>query len=205
MVDNMRGKCSKPEVRFSRSEERGISLIKESDMRIFCPGISTGGFAEARIALLNPERKIIATTIDRNGVFLTNGVIKEMGVAGQIEVRLEDVRKPMRYTEGYFDFIYARLILHYLSSDELDMTLKEFYRVLERAGRVFIVVRSTDDWEAKLDGSFYDSGTRMTTYPVYDSDGMDTGRTVRRYFHTVESISGHVKRAGFRVESAEES
>ena len=202
----MRGKCtphSKPEVMFSGSEKRGISLIKESDMLIFCPGISTAGFAEAKIALMNPERKVIATTIDRKGIARTKSIIKEMGVADQLDVRIEDVKKPMSYPADYFDFIYARLILHYLSYEALDKTLNEFYRILKPTGSVFIVVRSTDDWEAKLEGSKYNPRTRMTTYPVYDSKGMDTGKTVNRYFHTIESISDHVKKAGFRVRYAE--
>ncbi len=192
-------RCAKPRPRFSKSENHGISLIKDSDMQIFCPGISTGGFAEARIALQNPERHITATTIDKKGIARTKSIIKEMALAGRIDVRIEDVTKPMTYPDNHFDFIYARLILHYLSEDELDKTLKEFYRVMKPTGSVFIVVRATGDWEAKLKGSTYDSRTRMTTYPVYDSEGRDTGKTVSRYFHTVESVSGHVKSAGFRI------
>ena len=125
-----------------------------------------------------------------------------MALADQIDVRIEDVRKPMTYPDDHFDFIYARLILHYLSEDELDKTLDEFYRILKPRGSIFIVVRATDDWEAKLKGSTYDARTRMTTYPVYDSEGRNTGKTVSRYFHTVESISVHLKSAGFRVEYA---
>ena len=203
MADNISVKYSKPEARFSGSEKRGISLIRESDMRIFCPGISTCGFAEARIALQNPGRKVIATTIDRKGITRTKSMIKEMNLADRIDVRIEDVRKPTTYPDNHFDFIYARLILHYLSEDELDKTLKEFYRILKATGSIFIVVRSIDDWEAKLKGSTYDPRTGMTTYLVYDSEGKDTGKTVSRYFHTVESISCHVKSAGFKVEYAE--
>ena len=197
-------RCAKPQPGFSKSENRGISLIKESDMQIFCPGISTGGYAETRIALMNPQRHIIATTIDKKGITRTRSIIKEMALTDRIDVRIEDVTKPTTYPDNHFDFIYARLILHYLNEDELDKTLKEFYRVVLKAtGSIFIVVRSTEDWEAKLKDSTYDTWTRMTTYPVYDTEGKDTGRTVSRYFHTVESISSHVKSAGFRVEYAE--
>ncbi|MCK5699165.1 MAG: class I SAM-dependent methyltransferase, partial [Candidatus Aenigmarchaeota archaeon] len=97
----------------------------------------------------------MATTIDRKGITRTKSMIKEMNLADRIDVRIEDVRKPTTYPDNHFDFIYARLILHYLNEDELDKTLKEFYRVLKRAGSIFIVVRSTDDWEAKLKGSTY--------------------------------------------------
>ena len=200
MADNLCRKYSKSEISFSKSEKRGISLIKESDMQIFCPGISTCGFAETRIALQNPERKVIATTIDKKGIARTRSMIKELDLADRIDVRIEDVTKPMTYPDNHFDFIYARLILHYLNEDDLDKALKEFYRTLKPTGSVFIVVRSTDDWESRLKGSTYDTRTRMTTYPVYDSKCRNTGKKASRYFHTVESISGHVKRAGFVIE-----
>ncbi|MCK5333961.1 MAG: class I SAM-dependent methyltransferase, partial [Candidatus Aenigmarchaeota archaeon] len=95
------------------------------------------------------------------------------------------------------------LILHYLTKQELDRTLAEFYRVLKPNGRVFIVVRKKD-WESDSPDSKYHDDTGMITYPVFDSDMKPTSRTASRCLHTNESISGHVKTAGFNIGYARE-
>lgn len=190
--------------RFSKSEENGISLLRKTDKIIFCPGVSTGGAAEIRMALGDSERKIIATTIDEEGIGKVAERVKNMGLSNQIELKLEDVRKPLSYKNNYFDFIYARLILHYLSKQDLEKVLKEFYRVLKLGGRIFIVVRSLNSPEANLEGSTYDEKTRMTTYPFYDVDGRKTDRTVTRYFHSIESISEHIAQSGFKINYVKE-
>jgi ubiquinone/menaquinone biosynthesis C-methylase UbiE len=184
--------------KLSKSEKSGLSLLKKNDKVIFCPGVGTGT-AEIRMALDNPERKIIATTIDEEEIGKVANRIKETGLSNQIELKLEDIRKPMPYQNNCFDFIYARLVLHYLSKQELEEALKELYRVLKPDGRIFIVVRSTNSPEAHLNGSTYDKKTRITTYPFYDNEGHKTGTTRRRYFHSIESISEHVIQSGFKV------
>ncbi len=199
-----KSELSKLGAKFSRSEEKGISLLTGDDLLVFCPGISTGGFAEIRMALDNPGRKIIATTIDKEGIGKTKEILEKAGVGHQVEVRCEDVTKPMRYDDNSFDFIYARLLLHYLSRPDLDAALKEFYRILKPCGRVFIVVRSNDDWEANLDGSVYDEDTSLTTYPVYDSNLKKTDKTVARYFHSISTISSHLKEVGFQTLNVDE-
>ena len=185
--------------KFSKSEERGMSLLSENDRVVFCPGVSTGGFAEMRMATGNPRRRIIATTIDRKGLQETRNILRESGFSKQVEIRYEDVRKPMPYRNDYFDFIYARCILHYLSKQELDATLKEMHRVLKPRGRFFIVAKSKDDWESSLEGSRYDKLTGMITYPVYDSKMRKTDRTQTRYFHSKKTISAHLEKSGFKI------
>lgn len=185
--------------KYSPSEKRGVSLIKDTDVSVFCPGISTCGFAEIKMALQNYKRQIIATTIDAKGFEKTKKIIEYLGLSGRIHVKIEDVAKPMPYGDKYFDFIYARLILHYLTKRELDKTLREFHRVLKPGGKIFIVVREKD-WEANTLNSEYDDNTKMTTYPLFDSDMKLTPMKVSRYFHTKDSISSHLKTAGFGIE-----
>lgn len=60
----------------STSEERGLAQIRGTDLTIFSPGISTAGFAEIRMAKQNPNRKIIATTIDKEGLNFARDIIK---------------------------------------------------------------------------------------------------------------------------------
>lgn len=42
----------------STSEERGLTLLRNTDLMVFSPGISTAGFAEIRMAKANSDRKI---------------------------------------------------------------------------------------------------------------------------------------------------
>lgn len=181
----------------SQSEETGLSLIEENDLVIFSPGISTAGFAEIRMAYANPDRKIIATTIDQKGLEFANSVIKETGFEGQIETRLEDLKNPLHYPDNYFDFVYARLVLHYLSSSELDSVLTNLHRATKPNGKLYIVVRSDKNIPDRED-IVYDANTKMTTIPHYGNDGQVT-YLEKRYFHTPDTISDQLNKAGFSI------
>lgn len=181
----------------SQSEETGLSLVEENDLVIFSPGISTAGFAEIRMAYANSDRKIIATTIDQKGLEFANSVIRETGFESQIETKLEDLKDPLQYPDNYFDFVYARLVLHYLSSDELDSVLSNLYRTTKPDGKIYIVVRSDKNIPDRED-ILYDDATKMTTIPHYGEDGQIT-YLEKRYFHTPDTITDHLNKAGFAV------
>ncbi len=182
----------------SKSEDRGINALLENDLAILSVGISTAGAAEMRMASLHPQRQIIATTLDEEGAAYTQRMIDEAGLKCQIEVKVEDVTASMSYSDESFDFIYARLVLHRLSLQQLENALKEIYRVLKKRGRLFIVVRSKECIEA-IDGK-YDSETRLTSYVFPD------GTPYSRYFHDLTSMTEHLTSAGFTiVEKAEYS
>ena len=186
----------------SISEEHGLSLIGPEDESIFSPGISTGGFAEIRMAKQNPKRKIIATTIDKEGLDFAQKIIANLNLSNQIETRFEDLREPENYQPGSFDFIYARLVLHYLSFQDLNKVLKDFYKILKENGKLFVVVRSTRNIPNRDDITF-DQKTQITSIPRYDSDG-NISHIERRYFHTLESIGGHLEGAGFTINKKRE-
>lgn len=186
----------------STSEKHGLSLIEQHDFTIFSPGISTAGFAEIRMTRGNPQRKVIATTIDKKGLDFAKQVIEEVGLATQIETRLEDLRGAGDYPDNFFDFIYARLVLHYLSSQELDVVLANFNRILKNSGKLFVVVRSAKNILGRDDLSF-DDKTQMTSIPHHDSEG-NVSYMETRYFHTPETIQQHLERAGFDVGEIQE-
>ena len=140
----------------------------------------------------DPKRRIVATTIDREGVEFAKKQIVEAGLSSQIEVKMEDVSQPLSYSDGYFDFIYARLVLHYLSVDRLDFALSQLYRILRKGGKIFIVLRSVECLEARQMGAKYDPSTRLTTYS-------SKGHEYSRYFHSQESIATHLSLAGFAI------
>jgi ubiquinone/menaquinone biosynthesis C-methylase UbiE len=185
----------------SQSEDNGIALLTDADKNIYSVGISTGGIAEIRMAEADPARHIIATTIDGEGLAFAQKFIQEKHLDQQIETKLEDVAKPLSYENEYFDFVYARLILHYLPKVALDNALAELYRVLKPGGKLFVVVRSVDCPDAKDPSATYDSTTGLTTKVRINEETGKEKRTVR-YFHSEQSITDHVKKAGFVVQYA---
>lgn len=188
----------------SKSEEHGINLVTEKDLNILSIGISTAGSAEIKMAEKNHNSHIIATTIDEAGLNYTKNIIKQYGLSDQIETKLEDISKKMPYNEEFFDFVYARLVLHYLDNESLKNALKEIKRVMKKHGKLYIVVRSRDEWEAKLDGAKYYEKTGITKYPKYDTLGTDNVEYLYRRLHTVDSLSSFLVAEGFDIKYIKE-
>lgn len=188
-------------IKASISEDNGITALTDNDLEVLSVGISTGGVAEIRMAEANPNRHIIATTIDEQGVAFAQKYIAERHLETQIEAKIEDVAEPLPYANAQFDFIYARLVLHYLPENKLIETLAELHRVLKPGGRLFVVVRSMACPDATRKEAHFDPETHLTTCHFIDEE---TGKpySYSRYFHTEESIRGYVAQAGFNVSYA---
>lgn len=177
----------------SISENNGIGILTHEDLRVYSIGISTGGAAEIRMAELNPNRQVTATTIDLEGAKFAQKRLKEKGLSERVAVKIEDVSKPLPYKNGVFDFIYARLILHYLTKDQLAQALEELYRILKNGGKLFVVVRSVPCDEGTLKNTRFDPSTGLTTYTSGE------GVSYSRYFHTENSIREYLTAAGFLI------
>lgn len=188
----------------SISEEHGINLIKEKDRNILSIGISTAGSAEIEMARKNPNSYIIATTIDNKGLEFTKQIIIEEGLEERIELRVEDISEKLPYTDNYFDFIYARLVLHYLNNMQLKKALSEIYRVMKENSKFFIVVRSLDEWEAKLEGSTFNEETGFTKYPDIKTIGTNNVKYISRRLHSKDSIEQFLLKAGFKIDYIQE-
>jgi ubiquinone/menaquinone biosynthesis C-methylase UbiE len=188
---------------FSISEEHGLAAIPSDAQTIYSVGVSTAGVAELRMVENHPERHIIATTIDEAGAAFVQEKVAAAGKTGQIEVKLEDVGQPLPYADNYFDYIYARLVLHYLPKQLLPGALTELHRVLKPGGKIFVVVRSDQTPDAVRDTSTLDPETDLTTY-VDIGATRDSGKTVkkRRMFHSQDGISRYITDAGFIIQSA---
>jgi len=182
----------------SKSEDHGISMMKRTDTKVFSIGISTGGIAEIRMVQHNPNRIVVATTIDKEGLKDAEEYIKNLGLSAQICLSLQDIKKPIPYQKGYFNYVYARLVLHYLSKRELDKALLEIFRVLKKDGKFFIVVRSNQTPDATREGIIYDPETGFTHGEVFDKE-KNRSYKYTRCFHSEESIAEHVKGAGFKI------
>jgi ubiquinone/menaquinone biosynthesis C-methylase UbiE len=187
------GQSADATIRSSISEDHGIEALADEDLRIYSVGISTGGIAEMRMAKANSRRQIIATTIDREGALFAEQKIQASKLQDQIEVRIEDVASALPYPDASFDFVYARLVLHYLPKAELDGALCELHRILKPGGRIFVVVRSDRCPDALGPNIQVDPETRVTTY-------VSSGVSLRRYFHSEESMEQHLRSAGFAIQ-----
>lgn len=182
----------------SPSEQHGIEFMNDTDSNVLSVGISTGGQAEIKMASSQPMRHIIATTLDTKGIDQTNELIRAAGYADRIETKVEDVAGELPYEEGQFDYVYARLVLHYLSKDQLSIALGGLFRVTKPGGRLFVVVRSSESDEAKQEANIYDEVTGLTTYST------PSGHQATRYFHTPDSITAAIQTAGFSVEHTDQ-
>ena len=66
--------------------------------------------------------------------------INEHKLSHQIEVKVEDITKRLPYADNYFDYIYARLILHYLPKPDLQIALRELNRILKKAEEYLLLL-----------------------------------------------------------------
>ncbi|MFZ1484218.1 MAG: methyltransferase domain-containing protein [Candidatus Saccharimonadales bacterium] len=183
----------------SQSEIEGLSFIADKDMRILSVGISTGGEAEIKMLRSNPDRTVVATTLDQEGLEKVRTKIEGTELSSRLELRLEDIAsEKLEYEENSFDFIYARLVLHYLSAQKLLVALASLHKILKHGGSIFVVVRSSDIAELKTTPFLeYDEDTCLTTYQN------PSGGRATRYFHTIESISGALISSGFIIQKVD--
>ena len=70
---------------------------------------------------------------------------------------------------------------------------------IKKDGKLYIVVRSLNAWEAKLDGSSYDEKTGLTKHPDLRTYGTENVKYCYRRLHSEESISDFLNKAGFKI------
>jgi len=180
----------------SRSEADGLKAMTSNDINVLSVGISTGGDAEIRMLEANHDRRVTATTLDQSGLYDFQYKLTENSFANRCELRLEDISDPaLDYKEEAFDFVYARLVLHYLPAQQLEVALKSIHRILKDSGKLFVVVRSSDTPELSPENIVsYDEMTRLTTYRS------STEKIATRYFHTPETITAALTENNFTIE-----
>ncbi len=184
----------------SKTEEMGLKVLSENAKAILSVGISTGGSAEIEMAKKCKDAKIIATTIDKKGLEFTKNIIKEQGFEDRIDAKLEDVSQPFEYKNESFDFVYARLVLHYLTKQQLSSTLDEINRTMKKGGKFYVVTRSNDEWELKRPNAIasFDKETNMTEYYAQQLNG----KTEKRQFLSKDQLVEVLKSHGFKIISA---
>jgi cyclopropane fatty-acyl-phospholipid synthase-like methyltransferase len=191
----------------STSEQHGVALLPLAPATVYSVGISTAGVAErymaqTLLAQAAEGNRIFATTLDAAGADLVRQTVQMAGLERCIDVKTEDVTGQLPYPDDYFDFIYARLILHYLSAGQLDDSLASLFRTLKPDAKFYTVVRSDECLEYR-NALAYDATTKLSTYlPQTDIPGQLTVPQ-QRYFHSAESITSHLITAGFEVARVE--
>jgi SAM-dependent methyltransferase len=185
--------------------EQGLLPIGEA--RMLSIGVSAVLEDEMAFAQQNPKLRIVATTIDPNGLEMARTKVEAAVAAGtiqpgQIEVILEDASRRFSGHDHTFAFIYSRLALHYLDEDGLRNAFAEMHRVAELGARIFVVGRSVDDRAARSEGAQSDPRTRMTEF--LDTD-YTPPRRVRRQFLSAQSLTDYAQVVGFTGEKTWDS
>ena len=150
----LRNKNSESRVEPTQSLIEAIPFIpKDISKPILSLGISAVGADEIYLAEKFPGAKIIGTTIDKEGIELTRQKVQESGLENRIELKIEDATKPWTdYKDQSIGFIYARLILHYLTKEQLEFVFKEIARVAAPGANIAITVLSEQHHWASLKG-----------------------------------------------------
>ena len=188
----------------SISEQRFLESCNDDYLTVLSIWISTWWFWEAILALDNPKRNIVATTIDERWMEYSQEFFEKIWVSHQIKTKLEDVSKKSNYDDNFFDTVYARLVLHYLSEQKLQVALSELYRVMKKNAKIHIVVRSKNDLLTDEYRKYeYDNISKYTTTLYLDKTWEVTGSS-KRFFHTRETISRYINEAWFEISSIEE-
>ena len=141
-----------------------------------------------------------STTLDEKGMKNTEKMILEQGLSERIQLKIEDISQKLSYKNETFHYVYARLVLHYLDNEQLKNALSEIYRILTKQGKLYVVVRSENAWEAKLEGSDFDKITGLTKHPDLRTYGTDHVKYCYRRLHSVQSIRDFLEKSGFQVQ-----
>ncbi len=183
----------------SRSEKRALRLLDKNVEKILSIGISTGGSAEVNIARKCLKAEVVATTIDEKGLEFTNDKLKQFEETKRIVTKIEDVSQKMPYADNTFDFVYARLVLHYLDRQQLEAALAEIYRVLKPSGKFFVVARNNREWELTKPEFIisYDEKTNITTY----WEQWEKKIIRKRQFLSEEQLQDALIRHNFKIQS----
>ena len=173
------GKDDMPE-----SVKKVFEVMSDKDKDVLSIGMSTGGETEMLFARLNPDRHVVATTIDSKGLELTREKIQRAGLSDRVKAIRQNVRNKMRYADNSFDFVYARLVLHYLDREGLKKALEEIRRVLKPGGKVYIVAKTgVDDEELLWASQHPDFGENPERRPQYNPvTGMTRYGTPREFY-----------------------
>lgn len=179
----------------SITENNAIRLFDSIEFNsIKSIGISTAGFIEGYYA--SQGKKVVATTLNNEGIEYMRKILKDVKGCNNIEYRCEDASKKSKDDNNSFDLIYSRMCFHYLTDLELSIALNDCYRILKTNGKFFIALKSANDRMAIAPNSKIDKKTGLTVvsdYELYSNQN--------RRFHTIESISEAVTKAGFIIEN----
>jgi ubiquinone/menaquinone biosynthesis C-methylase UbiE len=89
--------------------------------------------------------------------------------------QIVDVTKPLPFSDGEFDAVYAQLVLHYFNDETMRQIIGEIKRILKPGGLLACMVNSADDPE-------YDE-------TFEDGEGLiNVNGLIKRYF-TVETFA----------------
>lgn len=113
------------------------------------------------------------------GIGIINKLAKEKKLP--IQAHVFDIRKPLPFTDGYFDAVYSHMLLNmHFSMDELHFVFSNIRRVLKPKGFNFFSVRNQNDKSfgkgVQVEDGVYDvNGFQVRFYSEYDIQDLIQG------------------------------
>jgi len=154
-----------PVIRLTMPERQfRTALILQADLK---PGHRVLDFGTGTAALsllakqLAPQSEITGVDVDEKIIGIARGKIKAAEAEISID-RYDGGRLP--YPDGHFDKVISSLVLHHLTKEQKDRSLKEIRRVLNSGGELHVA-----DW-----GEARTAANRFLFLPVQLLDGFES-------------------------------
>lgn len=141
----------------SSLDEEVLARLEVADRVVYSAGISTAGVFEIAAVADSLTRRVIATTIDVDGLAFTKAKARRFAEVSpdpaDLEDRItfldEDLTRDLTPAAGSVDVVYSRLALHYLNPGDRTAAIARLANITRAGGSVVIAVRSAKGLERR--------------------------------------------------------
>jgi SAM-dependent methyltransferase len=164
-------------------EERTKNLLPGEELEWFIESLPAGGYImDAGCAYGRETASLAGKGFKVVGIDLSTILLRRAReLYPDLSFKKADVRS-LPFPNGSFDGIWANAILLHLNDDDINKTLREFYRVLKPNGRIFISFKKGTEVGNKLepfsadDDRFYNDKVIETLKPTLKKCGFKIAR-----------------------------
>jgi len=127
-------------------------LVKEKKIKDGQEILSLGaGYGKDEVYFVeNIDCKVIATDFSQVVVESMGNIAKQRNLEfkGELKVKNQDITKKFDFSDNSFDVVYThQSLMYFIDDEEIISIIREIHRVLKLGGKVFISVRSINDWK----------------------------------------------------------
>lgn len=127
-------------------------LVKEKKIKDRQKILSLGaGYGKDEIYFVeNIDCEVIATDFSQVVVDYIGNIARQRNLEfkGKLKAKSQDITKQFDFRDNSFDVVYAhQSLIYFLDDEKMIFIIREIHRVLKPGGKVFISVRSINDWK----------------------------------------------------------